>query len=191
MGRCALQIIAKAADRANGRIRKFADANPAGPGYDHPMEIRSATVDDVDGVLPMVRKLLELHAKWDEARFAARPGVIEGYRGWLLSRTSDPRSVFLVAQPREALAGFLIGTVEGSIPIYRVAEFGFIHDLWVEPEYRNEGLARSMTLLALERFKSIGVTQVRLETAVANEVGRSLFASCGFRVSTQEMLCEL
>ena len=35
------------------------------------------------------------------------------------------------------LVGFLIATVEREIPIYRLHEFGFIHDLWVEPEYRN------------------------------------------------------
>lgn len=139
----------------------------------------------------MVDKLIALHTEWDAERFAARDGVVEGYRHWLSSRATDPRSVFLVAQPRERLAGFLIGTVERSIPIYRVAEFGFIHDLWIEPEYRNEGLARSMALLALERFKALGVTQVRLETAVANDAARSLFTSCGFRPSTQEMLVEL
>lgn len=159
--------------------------------YDPAMEIRDATVADVEQVLPMVQSLLELHGTWDAARFAAKPGVVEGYRRWLSARATDPHSVFLVAQPREGLAGFLIGTVEHAIPIYRVAEFGFIHDLWVEPTYRNEGVAKSMTLLALEKFKAIGVTQVRLETAIANEIGRSLFTACGFRPATVEMLCEL
>jgi ribosomal protein S18 acetylase RimI-like enzyme len=155
------------------------------------MQIRDATVADVENVLPMIRALLDLHAAWDAPRFAAREGVIEGYRRWLSTRATDPRSVFLVAQPQDGLAGFLIGTVEQAIPIYRVPEFGYVHDLWVEPAYRNEGVATSMTLLALEKFKAIGVTQVRLETAIANEIGRSLFTACGFRTSTVEMLCEL
>lgn len=155
------------------------------------MEIRSATTNDVRSVLPMVGRLIELHTKWDTARFETHPNVLAGYEHWLAARATDPSSVFLVAQQGESLVGFLIGTVEASIPIYRVAKFGFIHDLWVEPGYRNEGLASSMTLLALERFKSIGVTQVRLETAVQNDPARTLFVSCGFRTSTHEMLCEI
>ena len=31
----------------------------------------------------------------------------------------------------------VVATVEAEIPIYRLKEFGFIHDLWVEPDYRN------------------------------------------------------
>jgi ribosomal protein S18 acetylase RimI-like enzyme len=78
-----------------------------------------------------------------------------------------------------------------EIPIYRLEEYGFIHDLWVEPEYRNEGIARQLTMLAIERFREIGVKQIRLDTARENEIARNLFSSCGFRVSTIEMLMEM
>ena len=155
------------------------------------MDIRSARPGDVDEVVTMVAKLIELHTQWDRARFETKPTVLEGYKHWLTARADDPSSVFLVATQNDQCVAFLIGTVDESIPIYRVARFGFIHDLWVEPDYRNEGLAKSMTLLALERFKAIGVEQVRLETAIANDAARSLFAACGFRASTQEMLVEL
>jgi ribosomal protein S18 acetylase RimI-like enzyme len=161
------------------------------------MTIRPATAADVPGVLPMVEKLAQLHERWDPVRYDYQPNPGEMYRRWLTARSSDPRSVFLVADHERLLAdvpfivGFLIGTVEASIPIYRTSQFGFIHDLWVEEDYRNEGLARQMTMLAMEKFRDIGVTQVRLETAAANEPARKLFVSCGFRPSSTEMLVEL
>jgi ribosomal protein S18 acetylase RimI-like enzyme len=89
------------------------------------------------------------------------------------------------------LVGFLIGTVEREIPIYRLEEYGFIHDLWVEPDYRNEGLARQLVTLATERFRAIGVKQVRLDVLVTNVPARGLFEACGFRPSVTEMLIEL
>jgi ribosomal protein S18 acetylase RimI-like enzyme len=46
-------------------------------------------------------------------------------------------------------------------------------------------------MMAIEKFRDIGVTQVRLETAAANEAARKLFASVGFRVSATEMLVEV
>lgn len=155
------------------------------------MDVRAAKPTDVPAVLPMVRKLCELHRSWDRGKYDFVDGIEEMYRGWLTARASDPRAVFLVAH-REGVGpvGFLIGTVEKEIPIYRLKEYGFIHDLWVEPDYRNEGLARQLVMLAVERFEEIGVQQVRLDTAGPNDVARKLFERCGFRVSVVEMLRE-
>lgn len=156
------------------------------------MTIRPATAEDVPQVLPMVERICALHEAWDPARYGFLPGVAKMYRGWLTSRARDSKSVFLVAEhaQQKKLVGFLVGTVDQNIPIYRVSEFGFIHDLWVEPDYRNEGVARQMTMLAIERFREIGVKQVRLETARANDAARGLFARCGFRESVVEMVLE-
>jgi ribosomal protein S18 acetylase RimI-like enzyme len=155
------------------------------------IEIRNAEARDVEHVLPMVQRLAELHRTWDAAKYPYKPDVGEMYRSWLGARVSDPRSVFLVALREGTPIGFLIGTVEREIPIYTLTEYGFIHDLWIEPGYRNEGIARQMVMLAIERFSAIGVRQVRLDTASGNEAARALFTACGFRPSTVEMLIEL
>lgn len=156
------------------------------------MEIRPAVPDDVPAVLPMVAKIAALHEQWDPAKYGFLPNPAERYRNWLTARSTDPRAVFLVAEREPGkLAGFLIGTVEHEIPIYRLKEFGFVHDVWVEPDYRHEGIGRQLTMRAIERFREIGVEQVRLDTAAANDAGRALFASCGFRPSVTEMLLEL
>ena len=161
------------------------------------MTIRPATAADVPAVLPMVQKIAALHERFDPARYDYQPNPSERYRRWLTQRAADENAVFLVADHERILAdvpfivGFVIGTIESNIPIYRTPQYGFIHDLWVEEDYRNEGIGRQMTMLALERFRDLGMTQVRLETADCNEPARKLFASCGFRVATNEMLVEL
>ena len=88
------------------------------------------------------------------------------------------------------LAGFLVAAVTREIPIYRTVEYGFIHDLWVEETFRNEGYARQMVMLAVERFHEMGVSQVRLETAHSNPAAQNLFKSCGFRPTNIEWLIE-
>lgn len=162
------------------------------------MNIRPATPADVPAVLPMVAKTCALHEQWDPAKYGFRDNPAEMYRRWLTARAGDPRAVFLVAERSDVmlkevpfLVGFLIGTVEREIPIYRLEEYGFIHDLWIESAYRNEGIARQMVMLAVERFREIGVEQIRLDTAAPNDAARALFASCGFRPSVQEMLLEI
>jgi ribosomal protein S18 acetylase RimI-like enzyme len=160
------------------------------------MTVRPANVEDVPLVLPMVAKICAFHERLDPAKYSFLPNPAERYRNWLSARATDPRSVFLVADatgPGEPvrLAGFLIGAVEKEIPIYRLTEFGFIHDLWVDESYRNEGLARQMVTLAIERFREIGMTQVRLDVLDQNEAAIGLFKTCGLRPSTMEMLLEI
>ena len=156
------------------------------------LEIRPATPADVPAVLPMVAKVCAFHQKLDPAKYGFLPQPERMYDRWLASRAKDPRSVFLVAEGRGGkLVAFLVGAVEPEIGIYRLKEFGFVHDLWVEEKYRNEGIARQMVTLAVERFREIGVKQVRLDTAYANDPARNLFAACGFRPAIVEMLIEL
>jgi ribosomal protein S18 acetylase RimI-like enzyme len=155
------------------------------------MTIRPATAHDVPAVLPMVEKIVALHAEWDVARYAPLENAAEMYRNWLAARATDAKSAFIVAQREEKLVGFLVATVEREIAIYRLGEYAFIHDLWVDPEYRNEGVARQMVMAAIERFAQLGIRQIRLETAAENDIARALFAQCGFRVATVGMLLDL
>ena len=155
------------------------------------MEIRAATVEDVPQVIPMVDRLAALHEGWDPAKYPYKPNVGEMYRSWLRSRANDRRSVFLVAADEAKVVGFIVGTVEREIPIYRIEEFGFIHDLWVEEQYRHEGIARQLVMAAVEQFAEMGMKQVRCDTATHNEAARNLFKSCGFRQSMVEMLVEM
>jgi ribosomal protein S18 acetylase RimI-like enzyme len=159
------------------------------------MDIRPATPDDVPAVLPMVRKVCAFHEALDRAKYSFRGDPAPMYDPWLRGRATDPRSVFLIADrgrdDGRKVVAFLVGTVEREIPIYQLKQFGFIHDLWVEEKYRNEGIARQMVTLAVERFREIGVSQVRLDTAAGNEPARNLFVACGFRPSVTEMLIEL
>ena len=150
-------------------------------------------MDDVPAVLPMVRKIAAMHERLDPAKYTFRSDPGEMYRSWLRTRAADPRGVFLVADagPPPRPIGFLVGTVEKEIPIYRLEEMGFIHDLWVDEEYRNEGAGRQLVTVAIERFRGIGVKQIRCDTAWANEVARGLLKACGFRPSVVEMLIEL
>ncbi|MCC5658274.1 GNAT family N-acetyltransferase [Nostoc sp. XA010] len=155
------------------------------------MLIRPASTDDVPAVFPMVAKISALHQSWDSAKYGFVQNPEQRYEQWLTRLANSDRSVFLVSESEGQLVTFLVATIEQEIPIYRLQEFAFIHDIWVEPEYRQNGIARQMVMLTVERFHQMGVKQIRLDTAIANEASRQLFASCGFRVSIIEMLIEL
>jgi len=153
--------------------------------------VRDAAAADVPAILPMVRAICSMHEKLDPARYAMLPNVVSMYESWLPQRIADRNSVVLVGEADARVVAFLVASVEASIPIYRLDRFGFIHDVWVEPEARGRGIAQAIAFRAVEKFRAMGVKQIRLETAADNPGARALFASCGFRVATLDMLLEL
>lgn len=161
------------------------------------MLIRTATPVDIPRLLPLIAEICALHEQWDAAKYGFLPHPERRYEGWLHRLINSQRDLCLVAEDTSEhhttgsrLAGFLLATVEAEIPIYRVKEYGFIHDLWVEPEFRQTGIAKQLVQQTIAHFKQQGVAQIRLDTAAANETARQLFTGCGFRVSTIEMLLE-
>jgi ribosomal protein S18 acetylase RimI-like enzyme len=157
------------------------------------MLIRRAKQSDIPEVLPMVGKICALHETWDAAKYGFLPNPAQRYEGWLGKLVKSDRSIFLVAEEEsnQKIAGFLVATIDQEIPIYRLKEFAFIHDLWVEPEYRRSGVARQLVMESVAQLKKMGVKQIRLDTAANNDAARKLFSECGFRPSTVEMLIEL
>lgn len=152
--------------------------------------IRAANLDDVSAVLPMAQKSCTLHQQWDSAKFGLVDNFTSRYRNWLSDLVDDPRSIFLVAPIDGRLVGFLVGTVDRGVPLHRLAEFGYVRDLWVEEDYRRTGIGQSLVHAAIKQFALFGLKQIRLETAAVNEPARAFFSTCGFRPSAIEMLIE-
>lgn len=162
------------------------------------MLIRPASPTDIPTLLPLIAKICALHQSWDPAKYGFLPDPEVRYESWLNRLIHNQRDLCLVAEDDDRptpnhpkLAGFLIATIEREVPIYTLKEFGFIHDLWVEADYRRTGIARQMVMQTLNHFAHLGIQQLRLDTAMANEAARSLFISCGFRPSVVELLIEL
>jgi GNAT superfamily N-acetyltransferase len=138
--------------------------------------------------------LCDLHARHDPERFAVVPDVLDRYARWLPERAADPRSVFLVATaeaaetPISTVVGFLVATIEPEVPIFWIPECGWIHDIYIDPAHRRQGLARALVRDAAARFATLGVKQLRLHTAMFNDHARTTFAAEGFRPCVVEML---
>lgn len=73
------------------------------------------------------------------------------------------------------------GNIAGYIVIETVAPEGFIFNVCVTPEYRRQGLARTMLLQAMEEAKMrLNVNAFTLEARASNTAARALYESLGF-----------
>lgn len=83
------------------------------------------------------------------------------------------------------LEGQIIGSAScqlfaGLYPLVFKSEYrqyGYIWGVYVQPDYRRQGIARQLTHLATQHLKSIGCTRVVLN---ASPFGKSLYTQLGF-----------
>ncbi len=150
--------------------------------------IRAATVADIPAILPMVQKICDMHRAMDPQRYPFVSDIAERYRGWLRTRSEDADSELLVATVDNAVAGFIVGEILDEIPVFTLTRYGFLHDLWVEPQFRRRGIARALLVDAIARLKTRGITQIRGDTAVMNHESRAMLEGVGFRASTTLMV---
>jgi GNAT superfamily N-acetyltransferase len=114
----------------------------------------------------------------------------------------DPQfvSLFAATYDESAMAGdsrYIVAEVDSGIVGSAVAmrrrtmserylkslPTGYIANVYVDPSFRRQGIARALTAAAIDWLRSIGCEVVRLQ---ASRYGRPLYESMGF-VSTGEM----
>ena len=104
------------------------------------------------------------------------PGV-----DWRDVKADDVRREFqdhphdcFVAMCEGRVVGYATNTIRAEV------SRGQIANLAVAKEFRGLGLGRRLILHSLDYFRSLGLTQAKIETLACNEVGRKLYPSLGF-----------
>jgi N-acetylglutamate synthase-like GNAT family acetyltransferase len=154
------------------------------------MTIREAEYADTDKLAPMILQAAAHQQLLDPQRYGLVDDLKTNYRRWFGKMAEDPRMTVLVAEEEAEVVAFLIASVEKDPPIYKVGEFGVIHDIWVNEAFRNRRVGASLVKALQQKFEAMGIKQIRVEAITGDSVVHHLFESCGFRPCTSLMLYE-
>jgi GNAT superfamily N-acetyltransferase len=154
------------------------------------MTIREAEYADTDKLAPMILQAAAHQQLLDPQRYGLVDDLKANYRRWFGKMAEDPRMTVLVAEDGAEVLGFLIASVEKDPPIYKLGEYGVIHDMWVNEAHRNHGVGASLVKAAQDKLESVGIKQIRVEAIAGDSVVHHLFESCGFRPCTLLMVYE-
>ncbi|MEI2302441.1 GNAT family N-acetyltransferase [Ensifer sp. MJa1] len=153
-----------------------------------PITIRAARKEDMPMLGAYGTLLMALHHQWDPKRFIATgPDTKVSYARWLRSQLEKPDVAILVAEQHKKILGYAYASLEGFDYMALRGPAGVIHDLFVEPEMRNQGIGRMLVNAAVRELKGRGADLMVLSTAHPNEAARRLFAAAGFRPTMVEM----
>lgn len=96
---------------------------------------------------------------------------------------------FLVARTEDNLIGWVL--VDRSLDWFTHKEIGWISDVYVKKEFRNQGVARVLLEQSLVEFKHLGYEDVRLNVFTFNEKAIRLYEKLGFKDVNKFMRIEL
>ena len=137
------------------------------------VEVQIATAGDIDSLLPMIAELYaHEHIPFDEE--VLRPAL------WTLL-TSHSLGFVCLMRVNGAPAGYLITTFGYDI------EFGgrqaTVTDVYVQPEFRRQGVAAAALQFAEQTCRDRGVRALELQVSDGNTSASDAYEKAGFAMS--------
>jgi ribosomal protein S18 acetylase RimI-like enzyme len=152
------------------------------------ISIRPAVQADTAALGSYGASLMSLHNRWDPARFLpAGPTTPEKYASWLAGQIGRDDVLILVAEDRDSVVGYVYAAFEGADYMALRGPAAVIHDIFVNPQRRREGVGRRLLEHAITALTNEGAAQIVLSTAYKNTDAQALFQQMGFRPTMIEM----
>lgn len=134
---------------------------------------RPALREDEEVLLRMMRNLAEQEPG---AYFFDEPTVRDALQKFLANSSLGQAWVFLVG---ETPVGYIVLTFGYSFEYH--GRDSFIDELYVEPQYRRQGIGRRAMQFVEERARELGVNAIHLEVDDGNDAAEELYRRAGYR----------
>jgi GNAT superfamily N-acetyltransferase len=141
------------------------------------VEVRAATLGDMDAIVRLCQVVQSLHAEWFPSEFP--PTADEAGLKVLLERNLPTIGI---ATLHGAPAGYVLFEVQSipATPLTVAIEQIFIHHLSVVDEARRKGVATALIDYVQRRARELGIGQLALARAAPNIAAQRLFENRGF-----------
>jgi ribosomal protein S18 acetylase RimI-like enzyme len=153
--------------------------------------VRPALAKDLGILSRFAGELVRMHHRFDAKRFMLIDDVEAGYE-WFFRRELGNKEVAILTAEREGeLLGYAYGRLEPRDWNNLLDVHGAVHDLFVAPTARRQGVGRDLLNAMLAALGERGARTVVLFTATPNVAAQRLFEMAGFRSTMIEMTREL
>jgi ribosomal protein S18 acetylase RimI-like enzyme len=150
--------------------------------------IRRVEPRDEAAIARLWRALSDYHVRLDRRLPVPTPGAAQQYAARLLEQRDDPLTRAFVAEVDGKVVGYLLGAViDLQSDLFEYENTGFIADVYVDPEYRRQGIARRLVETISEWLAEEGVRHVEWQVATANADGIRFWEALGGRAITVRM----
>lgn len=144
--------------------------------------IRQVTADDADVIADLWQQLVEYHQQLDRDLPGAAHGGAKRYARRLVQRLDDPYTRAFVAEHDGQVVGFVLGMiVDLMADIFDEEPGGFLADIYVHPEFRQNGVGRLLVAALRDWFRQQRIRHFDWNVAAHNQEGRAFWQAMGGR----------
>jgi GNAT superfamily N-acetyltransferase len=137
------------------------------------VEIRQATVGDLDKIVPLFEQYRQFYRQPPEPQRA---------RQFLLDRFEHNQSIIFLAFAGRAVSGFI--QLYPSFSSTAMARIFILNDLFVAPEGRGRGAGIALLEAAAEYGRRVGAIRLALSTELTNTTAQRLYEKAGWTRDT-------
>lgn len=143
------------------------------------MEIRRATSADIDAIKAVAASTWRI----DYPDILNREAIEEGVEQWygseqIASELTEDDAILLVAEIDDEVVGFAHAV--------RRHRTGFILRVYVDPDYRKQGIGSELLASARDALLTRGVDDIRAMVLSGNEPGNAFYKTFGFEKIDEE-----
>lgn len=150
--------------------------------------IRRVEPRDEAAIARLWQALSDYHMQLDRRLPVPTRGAAAQYAARLLEQRDDPFTRAFVAEVGGQVVGYVLGAViDLQSDLFEYVDTGFIADVYVDPEYRRQGIARRLVETITRWFTEQGVRHVEWQVAAANTDGIRFWEALGGQAITVRM----
>ena len=143
-----------------------------------PVMIRRATVEDLQSVTELWKKMMQYHLSFDP-RFDLAYHSDETYQKYLISILNNYDYAVFVADLDGELVGYTIGMILSNPPVFSLERYGFISEMAVTETQQRHGVGRMLWNHVQRWFHRRGITVIQLNVSPSNKRGYNFWKKVG------------
>ncbi len=152
--------------------------------------VRQATEIDVPDILPLWKEMMAFHAALD-SRFRPAPGGDAHWAKAISAWMQDEDNCVLVAEVEGRIVGYIVGMMREHPPVLLPPCYGFVSDICVAPEWRQQGVGKRMFAALKEWFRRQGADHIELRVAHNNPTSQAFWRAVGCQDYMDHLWCGL
>lgn len=150
--------------------------------------IRLVEPRDEAAIARLWQALSDYHVQIDSRLPVPVSGAARSYASRLLETRDDPFTRTYVAETGGQVVGYILGAViDLQADLFEYVDTGFIADVFVDPAYRRQGIARRLVETVTDWFAAQGVRHVEWQVAAANVEAIKFWTAVGGQPLTIRM----
>ena len=130
------------------------------------MDIRKIKLEDMDDVFRLLNELYKNKIQYDK------------FKEIYIQKLNDVNSYYIVAVVDEKIVGVLISELQ--VQLHRSKKRGYIIDLIVDENYRNQGIGKALLENAINYAKDSDCEVVDLSSYITNDNAHRFYEKNGF-----------